>query len=287
MKNQNWKYDFFIAHAGGDRQPAQQLYGYLKPKARAFLDSENLLPGDNWNSELAAAQRNSLVTVVLVSSRSGAAYYQSEEIAAAISLARENPDTHRVVPVYIEPVTERELPYGLRIKHSLDVAKEGGMAGIAARLLGLLDTLINADAVAMAPATAPPKSVNPKSAMVRATPGQTVVKCAKCQGTGTEDRDGKPPACKVCDGGGYVVVTVGTGQFVECRFCAGDGTQDRDGRNPVCPVCHGVGGYGTEPGAVPCAACQGTGTRDRDGKLPICEKCGGRGVRHLDSLRSY
>lgn len=46
---------------------AEQLYDLLVPKAKVFLDSRELMLGDNWDEELAAAQRNSLITVVLVS----------------------------------------------------------------------------------------------------------------------------------------------------------------------------------------------------------------------------
>ena len=142
MKGQNWRYDFFIAHAGADQPAAQELYKLLKSKGRIFLDVKDLLPGDNWNSALAEAQRNSFVTV-------------------------------------------------------------------------------------------------------------------------------------------------GTGKFVTCNFCAGTGTRDRDGREPDCPVCDGLGGFVGQSSAVPCAACGGTGSRDRDGRVPIFEACAGKGIRQLDTLRTY
>jgi len=96
----NW--DFFLAHAGADLPAAEQLYVLLQPRARVFLDKHCLLLGDDWDQELAAAQRGSRITVVLVSSRTEIAYYEREEIAAAIDLARRNKQAHRVVPVYLD-----------------------------------------------------------------------------------------------------------------------------------------------------------------------------------------
>jgi hypothetical protein len=81
------KWDVFIAHAGADLAPAQTLGTLLDAQVRVFLDDARLRLGDNWDLELAAAQRDSLVTVVLVSRRTDAAFYEREEIAAAIQMA--------------------------------------------------------------------------------------------------------------------------------------------------------------------------------------------------------
>src|SRR5262249_33257464 len=95
-------WDFFIAHAGGDIEPAEALYEHLNgPVARVFLDKKNLLLGDNWDAKIAQAQRASLITLVLISGKTDRAYYEREEIAAAIALARENENRHRVIPVFL------------------------------------------------------------------------------------------------------------------------------------------------------------------------------------------
>lgn len=134
----SWAFDFFIAHAGPDTAEAEELHRLLAPSARVFLDSQTVLPGDDWDTELASGQKRSLVTVVLVSSRSGAAYYQREEIAAALAMAREDKQRHRVVPVYLQEVSGPEVPYGLRMKHALSLARHGGLSGVATHLLSLL-----------------------------------------------------------------------------------------------------------------------------------------------------
>src|SRR3712207_5191867 len=93
------EWDFFVAYAAADERRAVELYDLLSPRARVFLDSRSLKPGDDWDTALPRAQRRSRVTVVLVSPRSDTAYYQREEIATAIAMARADEGQHRVVPV--------------------------------------------------------------------------------------------------------------------------------------------------------------------------------------------
>jgi hypothetical protein len=96
MTNDAAPYHFFIAHANTDKSEAELLYDLLAPNSRVFLDTRCLLLGDDWDKELPKAQKNSLITVVLLSSNSEKAYYQREEIVAAINLARQDEKMHRV-----------------------------------------------------------------------------------------------------------------------------------------------------------------------------------------------
>lgn len=138
--NQSW--DLFLAHAGPDGPLAQQLFDLLDSRLRVFLDSARLKLGDNWDSSLAAAQRDSLVTVVLVSSQTEQAYYQREEIAAAIAIARKDPETHRVVPIYIDAGgNDATIPYGLRLKHGLTLSDTLRLSDAADRLVDLVRSL--------------------------------------------------------------------------------------------------------------------------------------------------
>ena len=140
----DFKWDFFIAHAGADKAHAEKLYSYLCKNARVFLDSKNLKLGDDWDIELPKHQKKSYVTVILVSSKTEKAYYQREEIAAAISLAREDSQNYRAIPVYLDSEAEKNMPYGLRIKHGVTISDNCTLKDIAIRLLdeaGLGDTL--------------------------------------------------------------------------------------------------------------------------------------------------
>lgn len=135
-------WDFFIAHAGSDLSAAKELYGLMVSRCRVFLDSQCLQLGDDWDVELPKAQRQSRVTVALISTQTESAHYERDEIANAISMARANSNLHRVVPVFLEghvPVGG-DIPSGLRTKHGIALGKDG-LPGVARRLLDLLAKL--------------------------------------------------------------------------------------------------------------------------------------------------
>ena len=135
------RWDVFIAHAGADLELASRLFGHLDTRMQVFLDAARLRLGDNWDYELAAAQRDALVTVVLVSQRTEAAFYQREEIAAAIQMARTNPQSHRVVPVYLDAASSAQPPYGLTLKHGVLLKPGGDFAALAEQLVELVGEL--------------------------------------------------------------------------------------------------------------------------------------------------
>ena len=118
------RWHFFIAYARDDQEVALHLYERLTKTSDVFLDLKSLQLGDDWDVVLPTEQRASLVTVVLISSKTPKAYYQREEIASAIELARKG-DSHRVVPVYLDAdaVESASVPYGLKLKHGITLAK--------------------------------------------------------------------------------------------------------------------------------------------------------------------
>jgi hypothetical protein len=67
MEAEKCKWDIFLAHAGADTPAAEKLYDLLESNCNVFLDSRCLSLGDTWDSELALSQKQSLITVVLIS----------------------------------------------------------------------------------------------------------------------------------------------------------------------------------------------------------------------------
>ena len=135
-------WDFFIAHAGADKAAAEDLYSRLTPAARTFLDTQELRPGDDWTLELLRAQRRSLITVVLLSSRTESAFYQRDEIVRAVQMMRDNPETHRVIPVHLNDVADAPVfDYGLKPLHALFVTSESGLDAVASALITTLTSL--------------------------------------------------------------------------------------------------------------------------------------------------
>jgi hypothetical protein len=128
-------WDVFVAYPSHERVAADEFYQYLVDGgASVFLDHVVLKLGDPWAARLAEAQNAARITVVLVSRASGPAFYQRDEIARGIGLARKG--THRVVPVYLDD--EADPPYGLLALHAARVSEAGGLAPIAAQVLALL-----------------------------------------------------------------------------------------------------------------------------------------------------
>lgn len=166
MATTSTTWDLFLAHAGNDAAPAEVLYDLLATKHRVFLDKRNILLGDDWDLTISRAQRAARITVVLVSNKYPNAYYLREEIAAAIDMARKDPDGHRVVPVFLDgwPSDQAGIPYGLRLKHGIDAKAVGGMSAVA----GALEVLLAQLAGKPSPPPSPPPPTAPRSGYDRA-----------------------------------------------------------------------------------------------------------------------
>ena len=119
------RYDFFIAHAGADQAAARDLRQQLRQRGHtAFVDADDAPAGALFDQLIPEAQRDSRVTLVLVSARSGQGYYDKEEIAAAIHLDRQR--GHPVVPVVLDTsAVPDDMPYGLRRRVALFPERDG------------------------------------------------------------------------------------------------------------------------------------------------------------------
>lgn len=138
------KYHIFIAYSAADREAALRLYRALSSKCSVFMD-ESLRPGDQWDDQLPKAQRESLITVVLISPQTKSAHYQKDEIAAAIELSRRPDSNHRVVPVYINcSDTTGDIPYGLRRIQRINVDNEGAIEDAVPKILQELQKVLTA-----------------------------------------------------------------------------------------------------------------------------------------------
>ncbi|MBS1872818.1 MAG: diguanylate cyclase [Acidobacteria bacterium] len=137
MKN---RFDIFIAYASTDRLFALNLWHALSPHCTVFLDSKFLKPGDNWAEEIREAQQQSLITAILVSSRTDLSFYQKEEIAIAIDLVRDGMRLHRAIPVIRGAVDKTALPYGIRQLQAIHCRK-GKVKEVAEEILRVLSDL--------------------------------------------------------------------------------------------------------------------------------------------------
>jgi TIR domain len=121
-------YDFFIAYAGNNPEPAHNFYNILSKDYAVFLDSASIQPGDNWTRVIPQALENSRAVLILLSKASGNAYYLGEEVQRAIQLQRQNQNWFKIIPIYLDgfPTDLNQIPYGLYKVQSIDFIKEQG-----------------------------------------------------------------------------------------------------------------------------------------------------------------
>jgi len=136
-----YRWDFFLAHDRTTVGEAERLYDLLVGKSRVFLDNRCLKPGDDWARIIEQTQQSSQITVVLIPVGTNASYYEREEIARAISMARSGKGAHRLVPVFLsgEPKSPERIPYGLAAKQALYLSERLSLADAAEHLLALLE----------------------------------------------------------------------------------------------------------------------------------------------------
>lgn len=132
--NEQAPVDFFISHAGQDREYAGRLFALLIPRSHPFLDTWPLALGKQWDDEVQAALNRARVTVVVVSQHTKQAYYQKVEIRQAIDRATQG--SHLVVPVFLGGKTWDV--FELTGFHGIMAGPETAIEDVAERLLGML-----------------------------------------------------------------------------------------------------------------------------------------------------
>jgi len=129
----SFEYDAFIAYAHQDAEYAEHIHKLLSVSGkRVFLD-KMLFPGDLWTEKLEQAQKDSLLTIVLLSAHSDSAFFQKEEILRAVELARGK--RHRVVPVYLTGKSPSDrVPSELRQIQSIFLEQDQSLLKIALQI---------------------------------------------------------------------------------------------------------------------------------------------------------
>jgi len=95
----------FLCHSSGDKPAVRELYGRLRKEGfDVWLDEKNILPGQDWNSEIRRAVRAADVVIVCLSKASiGKTGYVQREIRMVLDLADEQPeDRIYVIPARLE-----------------------------------------------------------------------------------------------------------------------------------------------------------------------------------------
>jgi hypothetical protein len=117
----------FLCHSSDDKAEVKSLYTLLAERgADPWLDSEKLLPGQDWNYEILKALDTSDLILLCLSKKSvDKEGYVQKEMRLALDRALEMPDGRIfLVPARLE---ECELPYKIRNYQWVDLFTADGM----------------------------------------------------------------------------------------------------------------------------------------------------------------
>ncbi len=126
MKRSAQPNNVFLVHAHSDKAAVHKLYSRLiKDGVRAWLDAENLQPGQDWQREIRKAILKSDVVIVCLSrgfdQQPG---YRHEELKIALEKAKLLTDNEIfIIPVRLEKC---DMPAALRHLHRVDLFETGG-----------------------------------------------------------------------------------------------------------------------------------------------------------------
>jgi hypothetical protein len=126
----------FLLYARGDKDAVHRLYNRIvRDGARAWLDVENILPGQDWEYEIHKAIHSSDIVMVCLSKqfiKQGG--YRHEELRMALEKANSIPDGEIfIIPGRLEVC---ELPEPLRRWQSVDLFEADGYKKLLSALKG-------------------------------------------------------------------------------------------------------------------------------------------------------
>jgi hypothetical protein len=126
----------FLIHAHADRRTVHKLYTRLvRSGVDAWMDVENLQPGQDWQNEIRKAILQCDVAVVCLSKAFNAQQgYRHEELKLALEKANFLPeDAISVIPVRLE---ECDMPESLQHLHRVDLFESGSYRKLIRTLMG-------------------------------------------------------------------------------------------------------------------------------------------------------
>ncbi len=116
----------FLSHASEDKPQVRKVYGKLMELGiDAWLDEEELLPGQDWQLEIRRAVRRADIALVFLSKKAVTkAGYVQKELKQALDVADEQPEgAIFLIPVRLE---ECQVPDRLRHLHWVDLYEDQG-----------------------------------------------------------------------------------------------------------------------------------------------------------------
>jgi hypothetical protein len=128
----------FLCHSSFDKSSVRQLYRRLSADGfQPWLDEEDLLPGQDWESEIRSAIRQSKAVIVCLSRESiQKTGFVQREIRLALDAADERPEgSIFIIPARLE---ECHTPQRLTKWHWVDLYKDDGYRRLRSALVAVL-----------------------------------------------------------------------------------------------------------------------------------------------------
>lgn len=136
IKNEKKKLKVFLSHASQDKSTVRELYYRLKSEGwiDPWLDEEELLPGQDWNSEIIKGIESAHAVVVCLSSRSITKEgYVQRELQFSLRTALEKPEgTTFILPLRLD---DCEVPISIQNWQYADYFPEGRKEQAYSRIL--------------------------------------------------------------------------------------------------------------------------------------------------------
>lgn len=126
MKRTNQQIRIFLIHAHDDRKAVHKLYTRLvRDGVDAWMDVENLQPGQDWQNEIRKAILQCDVILVCLTRAFNVQHgYRHEELKLALEKAKWiSDDEVFIIPVRLENC---DMPESLRHLHRVDLFKASG-----------------------------------------------------------------------------------------------------------------------------------------------------------------
>ncbi|HTU45154.1 MAG TPA: toll/interleukin-1 receptor domain-containing protein [Bryobacteraceae bacterium] len=126
LKNDKLAPQVFLCHSKGDKEIVKRIHSHLIDNGfRTWLDEADLLPGQEWDTEIKKAVRESDVVLVCLSKSSITKEgYVQKEVKFALDVADEKPEGMiYIIPARLE---DCELPPRLSKWQAVDLHKPGG-----------------------------------------------------------------------------------------------------------------------------------------------------------------
>ena len=140
MPRSNRTLRVFLCHAHSDREAVHNLYAHMvQDRVHAWLDTENLQPGQNWQHEIRKAILKSDVVIVCLSREFNKQHgYRHEELKIALEKANLlDEEKVFIIPVRLEKC---EMPESLQHLHRVDLFEATGYKKLIRALRRLVES---------------------------------------------------------------------------------------------------------------------------------------------------